>query len=188
MFRHYPYFFCFFFLMLRLPPRSTRTDTLFPYTTFFRSRVAALYRDLDRSPRDYEIEYHVVCGDGSVRYFHEIGEIDHEAVTRSPSYTGTMQDITARRQLQEEMHQALEQAESANRTKTAFLANMSHELRTPLNAIIGFSEMLTSELFGPLPAKQADYLRDIHSSGQHLLKLVNDILEDRKSTRLNSSH
>src|SRR3546814_9562801 len=73
---------CIFFLMIRRPPRSTRTDTLFPYTTLFRS----------------------------------------------------------------------------------------HELRTPLNAIIGFSEMLTSELFGPLPAKQADYLRDIHSSGQHLLK------------------
>ena len=142
-----------------------------------RERVAALYRDLERSPRDYEIEYHVVCGDGSVRYFHEIGEIDHEAATRSPSYTGTMQDITARRQLQEEMHQALEQANSANHTKTAFLANMSHELRTPLNAIIGFSELLTSEVFGPLPAKQADYLRDIHSSGQHLLKLVNDILD-----------
>lgn len=142
-----------------------------------RERVAALYSDLARSPRDYEIEYRVVCGDGAIRYFHEVGEIDHEAATRSPSYTGTIQDITARKQLQEEMHRALEQAKSANRTKTAFLANMSHELRTPLNAIIGFSEMLTDELFGPLTAKQAEYLQDIHSSGQHLLKLVNDILD-----------
>src|SRR5262249_48442891 len=58
-----------------------------------------------------------------------------------------------------------------------FLANMSHELRTPLNAIIGFSEVLQEQMFGELNAKQADYMRDIHSSGQHLLSLINDILD-----------
>ena len=54
---------------------------------------------------------------------------------------------------------------------------MSHELRTPLNAIIGFSEVLLERMFGELNEKQDDYLKDIHSSGQHLLSLINDILD-----------
>jgi len=67
--------------------------------------------------------------------------------------------------------------ETANKHKSEFLANMSHELRTPLNAIIGFSEVLLERLFGELNAKQDDYLKDIHSSGRHLLQLINDILD-----------
>jgi signal transduction histidine kinase len=69
------------------------------------------------------------------------------------------------------------QLETANRHKSEFLANMSHELRTPLNAIIGFSEVLLERLFGEINAKQDDYLKDIHSSGKHLLQLINDILD-----------
>jgi signal transduction histidine kinase len=69
------------------------------------------------------------------------------------------------------------QLEVANQHKSEFLANMSHELRTPLNAIIGFSEVLLERLFGDLNAKQDDYLKDIHSSGRHLLNLINDILD-----------
>jgi signal transduction histidine kinase len=69
------------------------------------------------------------------------------------------------------------QLEIANKHKSEFLANMSHELRTPLNAIIGFSEVLLERMFGELNAKQDDYLKDIHSSGRHLLSLINDILD-----------
>jgi signal transduction histidine kinase/HAMP domain-containing protein/predicted transcriptional regulator with HTH domain len=69
------------------------------------------------------------------------------------------------------------QLEIANKHKSEFLANMSHELRTPLNAIIGFSEVLLERLFGDLNEKQDDYLKDIHSSGKHLLSLINDILD-----------
>jgi len=69
------------------------------------------------------------------------------------------------------------QLEVANQHKSEFLANMSHELRTPLNAIIGFSEVLLERLFGELNEKQDDYLKDIHSSGKHLLQLINDILD-----------
>ncbi len=69
------------------------------------------------------------------------------------------------------------QLETANQHKSEFLANMSHELRTPLNAIIGFSEVLLERLFGELNEKQDDYLKDIHSSGKHLLSLINDILD-----------
>ena len=69
------------------------------------------------------------------------------------------------------------QLEVANKHKSEFLANMSHELRTPLNAIIGFSEVLLEKMFGEINAKQQDYLSDIHSSGRHLLALINDILD-----------
>ncbi len=69
------------------------------------------------------------------------------------------------------------QLEAASHHKSEFLANMSHELRTPLNAIIGFSEVLLERMFGEVNEKQAEYLQDILSSGQHLLSLINDILD-----------
>ena len=65
----------------------------------------------------------------------------------------------------------------ANQHKSEFLANMSHELRTPLNAVIGFSEVLKEKMFGELNEKQDEYVQDIHSSGHHLLSLINDILD-----------
>ena len=76
-----------------------------------------------------------------------------------------------------EIQEKGQQLEIANRHKSEFLANMSHELRTPLNAIIGFSEVLGEKYFGELNEKQADYVKDIHSSGKHLLSLINDILD-----------
>jgi signal transduction histidine kinase len=69
------------------------------------------------------------------------------------------------------------QLEAASQHKSEFLANMSHELRTPLNAIIGFSEVLSERMFGDLNEKQEEYLKDIYASGQHLLSLINDILD-----------
>jgi signal transduction histidine kinase len=69
------------------------------------------------------------------------------------------------------------QLEVASEHKSHFLANMSHELRTPLNAIIGFSQVLRQRLFGPINEKQEEYLDDILSSGNHLLSLINDVLD-----------
>ena len=80
-------------------------------------------------------------------------------------------------QLFNEIQAKSQQLEIANQHKSEFLANMSHELRTPLNAIIGFSEVLIERMLGELNDKQADYLADIHSSGKHLLSLINDILD-----------
>jgi signal transduction histidine kinase/putative methionine-R-sulfoxide reductase with GAF domain len=76
-----------------------------------------------------------------------------------------------------ELEVANRDLKAASQHKSEFLANMSHELRTPLNAIIGFSEVLGERLFGDLNAKQDEYLKDIHASGQHLLSLINDILD-----------
>jgi signal transduction histidine kinase len=87
---------------------------------------------------------------------------------------------------------ALEEASAAGRAKASFLATMSHELRTPLNAIIGYSEIMTTELFGALGnARYRNYVRDIHHSGGHLLALINDILDisriDEGDCRLDES-
>jgi two-component system cell cycle sensor histidine kinase PleC len=72
-------------------------------------------------------------------------------------------------------------AEEANHAKSSFLANMSHELRTPLNAIIGFSEIMKSEMFGPVGGeKYQGYCKDIHQSGQYLLDVINDVLDMSK--------
>ena len=76
-----------------------------------------------------------------------------------------------------EIAEKSQQLEAASQHKSEFLANMSHELRTPLNAIIGFSEVLLERMFGEVNEKQTEYLHDILSSGQHLLSLINDILD-----------
>ncbi|HEY4193797.1 MAG TPA: HAMP domain-containing sensor histidine kinase [Mesorhizobium sp.] len=74
--------------------------------------------------------------------------------------------------------EARRRAEEANLAKSRFLASMSHELRTPLNAILGFSEVMADEVLGPMNnATYRDYARDVHDSGQHLLNLINEILD-----------
>jgi signal transduction histidine kinase len=77
----------------------------------------------------------------------------------------------------EELDMAKAIAEEANKAKSEFLANMSHEIRTPLSSIIGFSELLFDETKGPLNDDQKKYLGYVTSSGQHLLSLINDILD-----------
>lgn len=84
-------------------------------------------------------------------------------------------------QLNEQLKEEKDRAESANRAKSEFLANMSHELRTPLNAIIGFSQMMSAGTFGPLGNdRYNEYMEDITKSGTHLLTLINDILDMSK--------
>jgi signal transduction histidine kinase len=79
--------------------------------------------------------------------------------------------------MNDELQRLYRELESASRHKSEFLANMSHELRTPLNAVIGFSQVLRERLFGEINEKQEEYLDDIVSSGNHLLSLINDVLD-----------
>ena len=100
------------------------------------------------------------------------GATDIVAVTR---------DISERKAQELALVQARDASESASRAKTNFLANMSHELRTPLNAIIGFSEVMTREIFGPVGSpRYQEYARLIHESGGHLLELINGVLDMSK--------
>ena len=90
-------------------------------------------------------------------------------------------DITERKANERDLIAARDEAETASRAKSRFLANMSHELRTPLNAIIGFSEVMSHQMFGPLGApRYLEYSRLINESGTHLLKLINSILDMSK--------
>ncbi|TGN03440.1 PAS domain S-box protein [Leptospira dzoumogneensis] len=95
--------------------------------------------------------------------------------------SSSIRDITERKQQEEFRRAALEEQnermKETARLKSEFLANMSHELRTPLNGIIGFSELLSDERPGPLNEKQKEYLTDILNSANHLLKLINDVLD-----------
>jgi len=89
-----------------------------------------------------------------------------------------LMDLTKQlKQRGEEIARQNQQLEQANRMKSEFLANMSHELRTPLNAIIGFSEVLKDGVMGEMNKEQTEYIGDIFNSGQHLLSLINDILD-----------
>ncbi len=100
----------------------------------------------------------------------ELETVEHQA-----EKDALINELKEARQMSDE---ARRHAEQANIAKSQFLATMSHELRTPLNAIIGFSEVLKSELLGPLNVPQyKEYAGDIHRSGQHLLNLINELLD-----------
>lgn len=108
--------------------------------------------------------------------------IQHQEDDIEPTLLIAMTDMSEQRALEETLRNAKEEAELASRTKSEFLANMSHELRTPLNAILGFSEILSNEMFGPLGVPQyKDYVTDIKESGAHLLGLINEILDVSKA-------
>jgi len=84
-------------------------------------------------------------------------------------------NITERKKMEQDLRRAKEQAEAANRSKSAFLANMSHELRTPLNAVLGFAQILSRDT--SLSEDQQSHVASIHRSGDYLLTLINDILD-----------
>jgi GAF domain-containing protein/anti-sigma regulatory factor (Ser/Thr protein kinase) len=107
----------------------------------------------------------------------QTGEFKPEVVNLLQTFATQSALAIQNARLFREIEDKSRQIEAANRHKSEFLANMSHELRTPLNAIIGFSEVLQEKLFGDLNEKQAEYTSDILTSGQHLLSLINEILD-----------
>jgi len=108
-------------------------------------------------------------------------EFNRMAARLQESYSGLEQKVEERtRELATalaELDEKSRELEATSRHKSEFLANMSHELRTPLNAILGFSQVLRERLFGDVNEKQAEYLDDILTSANHLLALINDILD-----------
>ena len=120
-------------------------------------------------------EYKIITATGQEKWVSSLGvEIPFHGI--SADFV-TMRDMTERKQLEEAIHQAKENAEAANRAKSDFLASMSHELRTPLNAIIGFTEIVLDQHFGSINEQQAEYLGHVLQSSRHLLSLINDVLD-----------
>ncbi len=101
----------------------------------------------------------------------------HDRDRRLQGVFAAARDVTELKRYEHTLHQKNVELEASSRMKSEFLANMSHELRTPLNAIIGFSEVLKDGLMGDLTDKQRGFIGDIFSSGNHLLALINDILD-----------
>ena len=93
------------------------------------------------------------------------------------AFVAISRDITQRKIMEDTLIAARDEAERANAAKSEFIASVSHELRTPLNAIIGFSKLLLNPRIGPLNEDQGDYMKDIVQSAEHLLQLINDILD-----------
>jgi PAS domain S-box-containing protein len=136
--------------------------------------------------RDCEWEYRMTHADGRVIWVRDLFRVDHK-VDGSLELRGMLIDVSAQKQRELELEKtsravetALDQAEAANRAKTSFLATVSHELRTPMNAVIGFADVLRDEAYGKLNTRQQECVADIASSGRHLLRMINDILDMSK--------
>ncbi|MBH8563405.1 PAS domain S-box protein [Nostoc sp. CENA67] len=120
------------------------------------------------------------------RFLHKDGELvwTHLCVSIIPGSDGEpefflamVEDITERKQTESKLRASQSAAEAGSRAKSEFLATMSHELRTPLNAIMGLSQLLQQEIVGSLNEKQKEYISCIYGSGEHLLAVINDILD-----------
>jgi len=157
-----------------------------------RERGFAATRQAIEERTDMSVEVRIVRADGQVRWISNLGRIEYGADGSPDRMVGTVQDITDRRRVAEELErhrdrleelvrertsqleEARTRAEAATRAKSAFLANMSHEIRTPMNAILGLVQLLQRDQ--PTPA-QADRLGRIEAATRHLLAVINDVLD-----------
>jgi PAS domain S-box-containing protein len=132
---------------------------------------------LDRHEPFREFSYERKVGDEPERVISVSGNPFFDKTGRFLGYRGTARDVTEKVLADHAMREAKTAAEAANLAKSQFLANMSHELRTPLNAILGFSEVLENGIAGPLQSRQSEYVGLVRQSGEHLLHLINEILD-----------
>jgi PAS domain S-box-containing protein len=136
------------------------------------------FRTLERREPFRDFIYRIMLADGSHGFVSTSGKPVFDAGGSFIGYRGVGRDVTTTTRAEQALREAKVQAETASRAKSDFLANMSHELRTPLNAIIGLSEMIKTEMLGPVANEQyRSYAGDINSSGLHLLSIINEILD-----------
>lgn len=134
-------------------------------------------RDALENNTEYDTEYRVVWPDESISWLVAKGLAHYDSAGKPASMQGVVLDITDRKSYENELIKARQVAEDLTRQKDQFLSTMSHELRTPLNGIIGSADLLYEKLLGPLSDKQLQYVAQINSSANHLLSLINDLLD-----------
>ena len=158
-----------------------------------KERVLKAFNDTIRDysgQSTYDVEYRLLTKGRGWRWFHAVGRLSRRADGSPVTYVGMFVDVTERREMQErldeqqrQLEEALDEAQTASRAKTAFLTNMSHDIRTPMNAIIGFTTLANSHVDDTDAIKS--YLGKIATSSEHLLSLINDILD---MSRIESGH
>ena len=165
--------------MIKLTGRSRAELIGQPSKTFFTDPVcaeAAITRVLaEDTVTDYELTVRAKNGVETVVSYNAATFHDRDHNLRGVFMAA--RDATERKHFEHTLLEKNIELQHASRMKSEFLATMSHELRTPLNAIIGFSEALGDGLMGPMNPSQQEYIGDIFTSGQHLLSLINDILD-----------
>jgi PAS domain S-box-containing protein len=144
--------------------------------------IAQSYADinkcLNRETLFYENEHRLRCKDGSYKWILARGKVfEWDVNGHALRMMGTHTDLSARKQAEAQLKHINDELLRATKLKDEFLANMSHELRTPLNAILGMSESLKDEILGSLNETQLKAIATVESSGEHLLSLINDILD-----------
>ncbi|MEH1850434.1 MAG: ATP-binding protein [Nostoc sp.] len=168
---------------------STETGDL----KLYKQLISGIHTDLKRSSRDgfqgskhqeqlgqthhIEMERRCLHQNGNLVWTHISVSVIPGSNGEPEFFLAMIEDITERKQTELKLRASQEAAEAASRAKSEFLATMSHELRTPLNAIMGLSQLLQQEIVGSLNEKQNEYVSSIYSSGEHLLELINDILD-----------
>ena len=152
-----------------------------------RDLALSCYQEAIQNRHRRESEYRMIGADGRIVWVYDISTPAYDRSGDLVSTTGLLIDISDRKQVEIELQQTNDRLELTNteliratQLKDEFLATMSHELRTPLNAILGMSEILQEEVFGAVNQRQLKSLRTIESSGQHLLSLINDMLDVSK--------
>ncbi len=128
---------------------------------------------------NFDKEYQIVRqNDRAVRWVHGRGELKFDAQNRPILMLGAIQDITERKEIEEDLIKAKEKAEESDRLKSAFLANMSHEIRTPMNGILGFAELMKEpNITGE---EKQEYISIIEKSGTRMVNIINDIVDISK--------
>jgi PAS domain S-box-containing protein len=143
----------------------------------------------DHTP--YMFEHRLLMKDGRIKWVNEECQTEYDQKGQPVHSVGIVQDITERKNIADDLaetsrrietlnvslQERIIEVQAANKAKSDFLSNVSHELRTPLTAIIGVSELLQKQYYGTLNKKQVEYVGDILDSSQHLLSLINEILD-----------
>ncbi|SHN34063.1 PAS domain S-box-containing protein [Cyclobacterium lianum] len=145
----------------------------------FLHREHLLQKHFDKKSDYYQAEIRLKHKDGHWVWIQDRGKVftwDSKSGKPTLMY-GTHQDISATKEIENQLKEAKESAENANKAKSEFLANMSHEIRTPLNGVIGFTDLLMKT---PLSDTQLQYMNTVYQSAHSLLDLINDILDFSK--------